>query len=310
MGYACAVDLTDCLPAALRTPTTAIAPIGAGQSGALVFRVDAGGATYVLKVARADEPTEAWRARLAIQRAAVAAGVAPAIVHVDDDRRAVTSAFVEDRALPALFGDPATRGRAVALLGTTLRRVHDLPLATTAPRQDPREMLRSLERALAGVPMPAFVAPRVAAMLAEAPPPAERADVLSHNDVNPSNLAFDGDRLFLLDWDIAGINEPFYDLAAIAMFLRMDEAACLDLLAAHDGARPAAVPARFAYDRRLVGVLCGAAFLRLACKTGHPGDATTTGLRLAAFYPQLRAGAVGLGTPEGRWAFGLALLNQ
>lgn len=303
------VDLADCLPVELRAPSTTITPIGAGQSGALVYRVDAAGQAYVLKVAQDAEPVEAWHARVAIQRAAAAAGVAPAIVHVDADRRAIVTAFIVDRSLPALYGNPATRAAAVALLGTTLGRVHAVAAPANAGRRDPRQLLAMLEGALAGVPVPGFVAPTIARMLAEEPPPAGRPEVLSHNDVNPTNLAYDGERLVLLDWDAAGVNEPFYDLAAVAMFLRMDEAACRDLLAAHDGAPVDTLPARFGYDRRLVAVLCGAAFLHLARLSGHAGDATSDGPNLADFYQQMRAGQVSISNPAGRWAFGLALLK-
>jgi thiamine kinase-like enzyme len=42
---------------------------------------------------------------------------------------------------------------------------------------------------------------------------------LSHDDVNPTNLVYDGNRLLLLDWDNAGKNEPMYDLATISVFV-------------------------------------------------------------------------------------------
>jgi aminoglycoside phosphotransferase (APT) family kinase protein len=149
-------------------------------------------------------------------------------------------------------------------------------------------------------------------MRAEEPPACERAVVLSHNDVNPTNLVYDGENLMLLDWDTAGPNDPFYDLAAIAVFLRMDDATCLTLLAAHDGEPVSALPARFTYCRRLVAVLCGSAFLHLARQSGHAGatgetlESTTP---LAEFYQRLRAGAVNIGSGEGQWWFGLALVK-
>jgi thiamine kinase-like enzyme len=46
---------------------------------------------------------------------------------------------------------------------------------------------------------------------------------VSHNDVNPTNLVYDGENLLLLDWDTAGSNDPFYDLAAISVYLCMDD---------------------------------------------------------------------------------------
>jgi len=42
------------------------------------------------------------------------------------------------------------------------------------------------------------------------------AQVSSHNDVNPFNVLFDGDRLWLIDWEIAFRNDPFADIACVA----------------------------------------------------------------------------------------------
>ena len=50
------MTLEVCLPETLRGPATTITPLGGGLSGAGVYRVEAGGRGYVLKVARADAP--------------------------------------------------------------------------------------------------------------------------------------------------------------------------------------------------------------------------------------------------------------
>ena len=290
------MNLEDCLPADLRG--LPIVKIGQGQSGAGVYRV---GEAYVLKV-HAETPPN-----LAILRSASTAGVAPRVVHVDDERRAVVSEHVADRGLmPQLF-DPRTRGAALALIGKTLRRVHDLP--TGGEARDPRALLAKI----ANVPVPAFVRDAIARTLEATVPDAGRAQVCSHNDVNPSNLVYDGERLLLLDWDAAGANEPFYDLATVAMFLRLDEPSCLALLSAHDGAAVTAIPPRFAYDRRLVAVLCGTMFLHLARASGYAGDANETrdaAPNLVDVYPRMRTGEVSLATPEGRWTLGLALAKE
>jgi aminoglycoside phosphotransferase (APT) family kinase protein len=303
------MDLEACLPAALRGPTTTITRIAAGLSGAGVYRVEAAGQPFVLKIA-ADEPR--WRGVLHVQRLAADAGLAPAIVHVDEARRAVLSAFVADRSFPMRYGDPRTRDAAIALLGRTLRRVHDLPRSPDIETRDSGALLASFAANLADFALPAFVTDAIARARAEAPPPCDRPAVLSHNDVNPTNLVLDGERLVLVDWDTAGLNDPYYDLATISVFLRMDDATCRALLAAHDGdaAPPAALPARFVYDRRHVAVLCGAAFLHLAHKAGHPGATHAEPLSLADMYQRLRAGALDVGAPDGQWQFGLALVNE
>ena len=305
--------LEACLPEALRGPATTITRVAAGNSGAGVYRVEAGGQAYVLKVSVEGEPLAAWRSKLHIQRLAADAGLAPRVVHVDEDRRAIVSAFVADRSFMAFYGDPRTREAALALLGQTIRRVHDLPLRPDAISRDPRELLTALWSGLEGFAVPAFVGDAVRRMLAEEPPTRERAPVLSHNDVNPTNLVYDGERVLLLDWDTAGPNDPLYDLAAIAVFLRMDEATCRALIAAHDGTPVSALPAGFTYSRRLVAVVCGAAFLYLARHAGHAGATGGETLEgapsLGDIYQQMRSGSLSIAAADGRWAFGLALVK-
>jgi aminoglycoside phosphotransferase (APT) family kinase protein len=310
-----AVNPDACLPAELRGPDTTITRIAAGLSGAGVYRVEAAGQAFVLKVSDADGPVEAWRRRVRIQQLASDAGLAPRIVHVDDARRAVVSVFVADGSFPELWGNPQTHGAAIDLLGRTIRRVHALPLPPDAPAADARQYLAVTWAALrTGLAVPPFVADAVHRALTQEAPPYEGAAVLSHNDVNPSNLVLDGERLLLLDWDTAGANDPFYDLATVSIFFRMDPAACMRLLAAYQGEPVSALPARFISNRRLVGVLSGALFLNLARQAGHPGitggetlEATPS---LGELYQRMRAGEASLATPEGRWSMGLALIRE
>src|SRR5690242_15722429 len=121
--------LEDCLPAELRGPTTTITRVAAGLSGAGVYRVEADGRAFVLKLAADAEPIEGWRRKLHIQQLAANAGLAPRVLHVDEARRAVVSEFVVDRSFLLFYGDPRTREAALAQLGQMLRRLHEIPLA-------------------------------------------------------------------------------------------------------------------------------------------------------------------------------------
>ncbi len=308
------MNLEACLPADLQSTTPTITRIAAGLSGAGVYRVEAAGQAFVLKIAGEGEPPAGWRHKVRIQELAANAGLAPRILHVDEARRAVVSAFVVDRSFPAFYRNPDTHEAALTQLGRTVRRVHDLPLPPDADAKDPREFLASIWSDLAeSFALPTFVVDAVQRVLTEEPPARERALVLSHNDINPSNLVHDGENILLLDWDTAGPNDPFYDLAAIAVFLRMDEATCLSLLSAHDGEPVTALSARFDCNRRLVAALSGAAFLRLARQSGHAGatggetlDSTPS---LADFYQRMARGELNVATGEGQWWFGLALMK-
>jgi aminoglycoside phosphotransferase (APT) family kinase protein len=308
------VSLEACLPAELQGPATTITRVAAGLSGAGVYRVDVGGQASVLKISDESEPLARWRAKLRIQQLASNAGLAPRIIHVDEARRAMVSEFVVDRSFPALYWNPDTREAAIALLGRTVRRLHEIPLPVEAEGKSARDFLAGIW-ALVGQssPLPAFVSDAVERVLAEDAPVAERAAVLSHNDVNPTNLVYDGERLLLLDWETSGPNDPYYDLAAVSVFLRMDDDTCKSLLAAYDGALVSAVPAGFSYFRRVAGLLCGAMFLHLARQTGYAGasgqETVESTLSLGDVYQRLRAGSVNLTTGEGKWLLGLALVK-
>ncbi|MDC3954779.1 phosphotransferase [Polyangium jinanense] len=309
------MTLEDLLPPDLRGPNTTITPIAAGLSGAGVHRVDAAGQAFVLKVAAESESAEDWRSTLHIQRLAADAGLAPRVIHVDEPRRAVLTEFVADRSFAAFYRDPQTHEAALTLLGRTVRRIHALPIPGVAPMRDPREFLTQLwNQVLSGFPLPGFIARAVERVLAEAPPIREGALVLGHNDLNPSNFVYDGEAILVLDWAAAGPMDAYYDLAVIAVFLRMDGGTCLRLLSAYEGKPIAELPKRFLYMRRLAAALAGAMQLFLACQMNHAGatgaETPESTLSLGEFYQRMMTGALKLGTAEGQWAFGLALLKE
>ncbi|MEZ0369977.1 MAG: phosphotransferase [Candidatus Sericytochromatia bacterium] len=308
------MNLESCLPAELRGPETTITRVAAGLSGAGVYRVETGGQAFALKISEPDETLADWRRKLQIRQLATDAGLAPRLVHTDEVQRAVLSDFIADRSFPAFYADPRTREAALAQLGWTLRQVHEIPLPADAVAKDPQDFLAEIwSRLETHIALPAFVAEAVAGMLGEDAPACERALVLSHNDVNPTNLVYDGEHLLLLDWETAGPNDPSYDLAAIAMFLRMDQESCLKLLAAYEGEPVSALSARFSFSRRLVAILCGTGFLHLARHSGHAGAAgetLDTAPALADVYQGLRAGSLNIASAEGQWTFGLALVKE
>lgn len=309
------MNIEPCLPPDLRGPDTILTKVSAGLSGAGVYRVDAGGQAYVLKIAGGEQPLDEWREKLHYQQLAADAGLAPRVVHVDESCRSVVNAYVADRSFPMLFFTPATRAAAITQLGRTLRRVHDLPLPADAKPVDGRAFLATVWAGpVKKLATPSFARDAVSSLLGEKAPESERALVLSHNDVNPSNLVYDGENLLLVDWTTSGPNDPLYDLAAISLFLRMDASTCEALVAAHDDAPIASLPPAFLYNRRLAGVLCVSMFLNLAQQRGHAGAIGDETLEstpsLAEFYQRMRAGTLDIATAEGQWAFGLSLLKE
>ena len=305
----------DCLPAHLKGPSTSITPITDGLSGARVYAVEAEGRSFVLKIAAPDEDDADWARAVHLQRLAAEAGLAPPVVHVDEARRAFVSAFVVDQSFMRHYLDPRTHEAALTELGQLIRRIHALPVPVGAVAIDRRQVLRQIWAELrTDCALPDFVGAAVERVLAEAPPLSDRAPVLGHNDVNPSNIVYDGEAILMLDWALAGPADPFYDLAAISVFLRMDEDACLRLLSAYDGEAVTAIPAQLSYTRRLVAAFVGTVQLCIARQMNHPGasgmETLAAALSLAEFVAQLSTGEAKFGTPDGQWAFGLALLKE
>ncbi|MGL4850345.1 MAG: phosphotransferase [Clostridium sp.] len=46
---------------------------------------------------------------------------------------------------------------------------------------------------------------------------------LCHNDLNTSNILFKKDKLFFIDFEFIGLNDPFFDLATLSWFLTEEE---------------------------------------------------------------------------------------
>jgi hypothetical protein len=307
------MDLEACLPAELQRSTTTITRMAGGLSGATVYRVDADTRVFVLKVAGDGESAAEWAATLQLQRLAAEVGLAPRIVHADEQRRAVVTDFVPDRSFFGFYRDPGTHEAAVALLGQMVERIQALPVPAGAQPRDPGALLAQLFGGLQrGFAVPDFAAAAIRRVLAETPT-ADGDLVLGHNDLNPTNLVYDGTAILLLDWAAAGPIDASYDLATLAVFLRMDEADCLRLLAAYQGGPTARLPDRFLSSRRLVATLAGAMQLHLARQMKHAGasgETLATTPSLGDFYQKLRAGTFQMGTAAGQWAFGLALLQE
>lgn len=54
------------------------------------------------------------------------------------------------------------------------------------------------------------------------PPQRPSVLVLSHNDLNPKNMLSDGEQVWLIDWECAGMNDPLFDLAVLTHAHHLD----------------------------------------------------------------------------------------
>jgi thiamine kinase-like enzyme len=170
--------------------------------------------------------------RIANERAA-ALGIAPAVAAAGGDY--LVTRFIECRPATAveLAGDPGDAARA-------LRAFHDhgpeLPTAFWVP--DLVEEYARIVLARGGsLPDGYAHARRIAADIAAARPLS--APVPCHNDLLTANLIRDQeDRLLLVDWEYAGMGDPFFDLGNLSINNGFDDGADERLLAAYLGRAP------------------------------------------------------------------------
>jgi thiamine kinase len=142
-----------------------------------------------------------------------AAGLAPGVVHCDPVSRLLVTEWIE-----GVGGDDAALGRSavISLVAQALRQLHAL-----APVQDLRQVsferqALQLQAALPeamGAPVLDATAPGVFAALGAT----VRPRVLCHHDVHGGNIVIDpARRLWLVDWEYAGLGDPVFDLASFA----------------------------------------------------------------------------------------------
>jgi thiamine kinase-like enzyme len=296
------------LPADRLGVVRAVQPIRGGLSGARVYAVSTARGEYVLRIQaeRADEAL--WAEQLLVLRRAADNGVAPLIVHVDKAAGAIVSARIPGVPLGAALNDPTQRHAFLTSVVDRLRVLHGLDRSAVTER-NPVTYARDIARVQRARPgFPSWAAGLDATLASAAGVLANDAGrVVSHNDLNPSNLIWDGERTWLVDWDVAGLGHPHYDLATLAMFLNLSRETTLGLIALHDEESPDETTlVNFAALRRLSALLCGVMFLSLVPDLNiAPANPST----LVECYGEMRGGTLDLQTTRGRAKFGLALLQ-
>jgi len=180
------------------------------------------------------------RAEWAATTAAAAAGVGPEPVAFEPRLGCLVTAFIEGRPVTA----EELRGR-IPELAAALRAIHaGAPLPSVF---DPFAIVEDYGRIAARrggaiPPAVAELAPAVREIRAALAGP-EHAPVPCHNDLLTANLLDDGEHLRIVDWEYAGMGDPYFDLANLAVNNGFAEAEDRTLLASYFGT---ATEARFA----------------------------------------------------------------
>jgi thiamine kinase-like enzyme len=201
-----------------------IEPLGGGITNRN-FKVEAGGQEFVLRIGGNDTDLLGIdrKAEHAASRVAAELGLGPEVV-----------AFVEPEGyLVTRYVGGAVGKVDVGLVGAALRRLHDGP--ALPGRFDSFRVVEAY-REIAdehGVAVPfAYARAKEIADQIE-----RRRSGTSfrpcHNDLLSANFIDDGTRLWLVDWEYAGMGDPFFDLGNFAVNNELDQDGENALLAAY-----------------------------------------------------------------------------
>jgi len=195
------------------TPIGVVAPVRGGASGASTFRIEAGRRHYMVRMEGAASPLRNPH-QYESMRLAAEAGVAPPLRHVDETARVVIMDFIETKPLKSYPGGPNALARALAEMLRRLQATPGFPQFVRYPGIVER-LFAHVRRT--GLFAAGILDPHVERLerLREAYASGATRLVSSHNDLIPSNILFDGERLWLVDWESAYRNDPLVDVATI-----------------------------------------------------------------------------------------------
>jgi thiamine kinase-like enzyme len=190
-----------------------IEPLGGGITNRN-FRVEVGGETFVLRIGGEDTQLLGIdrRSEHAASRVAAELGLAPEVVAFLEPEGYLVTRFVAGEV-----------GRVdVPQVGVALRRLHDGP--SIPSRFDSFRVVEAYreiadDRGVA-TPPPYDWAHTIASRIeqrrrGEPPRPC-------HNDLLNANFIAEGDRLWIVDWEYAGMGDPFFDLGNFAVNHELD----------------------------------------------------------------------------------------
>jgi tRNA A-37 threonylcarbamoyl transferase component Bud32 len=189
-----------------------LGPAGQGASGAVALRIRSGEREHLLRV-EVHKHLGRNPHQYRCMATAAEAGLAPALHYVDADNGVVVMDFIQAAPLAEFPGGRPALVRALGTLAKDLQRTPVFPELWDF-RVATGRFLELAERRFE----PDLLDPHKAAFaqLCETLDWDPAGHVSSHNDPNPQNVLFDGERLWLIDWEAACRNDPMVDVAILA----------------------------------------------------------------------------------------------
>jgi thiamine kinase len=170
----------------------------------------------------------------AVLTAVARAGIGPPVLVCAPDRHLLVTQHLAGRTWTARDARlPANIRR----LAAVLRELHAMPIPSGVQKVDLHAIITGYWNTMLARGMSARIGTtrtRTRALQLVAGLQTDAAACLCHNDLHHLNVIDDG-KLWLLDWEYAGIGDPYFDLASVCCYHRYNDQARAELLNAYMG---------------------------------------------------------------------------
>ncbi|MGC1303925.1 MAG: phosphotransferase, partial [Caulobacteraceae bacterium] len=262
------------------------------------------------RLLRIEGPSDALRnpaRQYACMRIAAEAGVAPRLIHADAEAGVAITDFISPSPAANLTRDHRLR--------TLIRSVATLHAAPRFPELvDIFDGVSAvIEQTRLTQAMPAAGMELLTGLFGEFTRryPRSASDLVSsHNDLNPGNVLFEGERAWIVDWESAFAADRFMDLAAVANFFAADAADEELILQTYFGqALDDHRRARLFLMQQVNRLFYSAMLLNAAVAVQPELKLTAEDLRTPRFS-EIRGEAASMATQAGRARFACAFLKE
>jgi aminoglycoside phosphotransferase (APT) family kinase protein len=289
-------------------PIDAVNPVVGGATAALLFRIDAGGRRYLLRMEGPASPLRNPHQYISLRMAAEA-GIAPPLHYADETSRIAVMDFIPQQPLRSYPGGPPALAKALGALLARLQATSAFPHFVHYPD--------IVTRLWAHICRTGLFAPGVLDRTSEHLERIKEAyvwdpanSVSSHNDSIPGNILFDGMRLWMVDWESAYRNDPLVDVAIVLDSLARSPELEEVLLTAWLGRAPdEALRTRLGLVRALTRLYyAGVLFSASATIPRAAPDSNLTAPTTAEFRQAVHDGRLKVGTPATKHVLGKMFL--
>jgi thiamine kinase-like enzyme len=295
------------------TTVESIMPLTGGRSSALVYKIMVRGKLYLLRlVMETDQFRDPIRQHISMNIAAEA-GIAPHVYYAEPQDGLSITDFIETIPLSSHF---ASQDALLFELVKTIKSIHATPLfPKLVDFLDGIDLFIQQFKALKLLPDNATEEHfRYYSQIQQVYPRHGTDLVSSHNDLNPSNILFDGKKIWIVDWESAFQNDRYADLAIVANFFVLNEAQEEVYLKAYFGdSLDEYQKARFFLMRQVCYMFYAMMLLKLAATLRTPHSILEESMdtpRYREFREQIGSGKISSTSFEGHLLFGKVLLNE